>query len=207
MRTLPLRLCIPLSIATALVACGSTASGPANTGPAPDASPQDASHRDAVPTKEAGHSADGHATDSRADVEGRDAAQGRDSGHDAAQTVDAGSAPDSGSDAGAPIDASGGGGDAGAGCPTSVPSGTCSMAQQVCEYATAWCDCSYGNPPTNNLGWHCTTLAAGCPDPAPTVGQSCTSSGLTCDYGQCMGGHAYVCQGGAWAMGGIACPG
>ena len=203
MKTLRLRSCLAVSVVLFIAACSSSSTTSGSDG---GAHPDSGGTRDAGPTRDGGDA--GRTKDAGADVVSHDAKKavdvmtpvdtGRsvDAGADSGRSTDAGPSSDAGTDA--PL---------GAGCPGSVPSGSCTDNQTSCQYPTSWCVCSYGSPPTNTLGWRCTSLAAGCPDPAPAVGATCPEAGLMCDYGHCMGGAELVCQGGAWANGGAGCPG
>jgi hypothetical protein len=56
--------------------------------------------------------------------------------------------------------------------------------------------------------WTCSDLNTGCPPQAPTIGNSCTAAGLTCNYGYCQGvGDAFQCGNGAWESYSVTCPG
>ena len=48
--------------------------------------------------------------------------------------------------------------------------------------------------------------AAGCPEPRPRIGSSCTQPGLSCDYGSCTGGVLLQCTDGSWQMVDTPCP-
>ena len=159
-----------------------------------DAAPAD-SGQDAL-------SADASPTDAGQDVLSEDAAADAglaDSGQDA--VIDAGSL-DAAADA-LPDSST----DAGAGCSATAPTGSCATNGHACTYPTQSCVCSFGAPVASSLHWVCLTLPAGCPDPEPAVGSSCTQSGLVCDYGACIGGTAVQCNGSTWAANHPICPG
>jgi hypothetical protein len=91
-------------------------------------------------------------------------------------------------------------------CPAAVPSGDCTPSGLGCYYPGQTCYCSHGAPPMVNLTWHCTPLAAGCPEPAPAVGSACSQPGLMCDYGACIGGTAVQCTVNKWTPALVICP-
>jgi hypothetical protein len=96
-------------------------------------------------------------------------------------------------------------------CPatyTQVPQGQdCNPQGLDCGYAQGQCNCDI-EPESAKLGpvWLCTTPAAGCPDPRPNIGASCTQPGLSCDYGACTGGIELQCTDGTWQEEATACP-
>jgi hypothetical protein len=209
MSPLDLRRCVTLSLVATLVACGGSTvdSSGSDGGGTPDGgSRSDArGSNDATPKRDTGASPDsGHAPHPDGSTGRGDASDA--TGPDGAATPDA-TTHDSGTpDASAPPDA---GVDApiGAGCSATIPSGMCTQVGQMCEYPTAACICSHGSVPTTMLSWYCTTLPAGCPDPAPALDSSCSSPGTVCDYGMCMGGEKVVCTGGKWVTDQGGCPG
>ncbi len=79
-------------------------------------------------------------------------------------------------------------------CPASVPSGPCTSEGEACDYPTAVCVCSYGEPITGDLNWNCVGLSTGCPPSPPAIGSACTAAqqGLVCDYGECLDGAERV---------------
>jgi hypothetical protein len=104
----------------------------------------------------------------------------------------------------------------GPGCPTGtcpatytqVPQGQdCNPQGLDCGYSQGQCNCDV-EPESAKLGpvWLCTTPAAGCPDPRPNIGASCTQPGLSCDYGACTGGVELQCTEGTWQEEATACP-
>ncbi len=103
-------------------------------------------------------------------------------------------------------------------CPASFASvpreSHCSPYGLDCDYADGRCACTVPAGPGFPLDasaeaeWLCQDPAAGCPQPRPLVGSTCSQEGLECDYGACdiPGGNAETCQGGLWIEGGVACP-
>ena len=96
-------------------------------------------------------------------------------------------------------------------CPNTygdVPKGqACSPLGLDCAYAQGQCNCADTVPASGPTPvWQCSTPAAGCPDPRPRIGSSCTQEGLSCDYGACTGGVELQCTGGVWASQVTACP-
>jgi hypothetical protein len=86
-----------------------------------------------------------------------------------------------------------------AGCPGAVPSGSCTMPGQTCNYPTEACICSSGQVVSNMLSWNCSMLTAGCPQDPPSIGSTCDPDGLVCNYGWCLGGEEVKCTTGHWA--------
>jgi hypothetical protein len=83
----------------------------------------------------------------------------------------------------------------------------CSPAGLDCSYAQGQCNCTSTLPvATPNPIWECSTPAAGCPEPRPRIGASCTQPGLSCDYGACTGGAAIQCEDGVWTEENLPCP-
>ncbi len=94
-------------------------------------------------------------------------------------------------------------------CPsTEPPAGTaCATTGAACGYATDTCVCySCSIPCTQPTTWHCSAAAATCPTSPPNLGSPCTGSAI-CNYGNCVGGEAVECMGGAWVSHPTACPG
>ena len=96
-------------------------------------------------------------------------------------------------------------------CPASfasVPVGQhCGdLVGTTCSYAQGFCGCSVGSggPYPEDASavatWICDAPSAGCPQPRPKLGTSCSQEGLECDYSPCSlpSGVSVVCQGGAW---------
>jgi hypothetical protein len=102
-------------------------------------------------------------------------------------------------------------------CPTGTCPGTYSQVPQGqacqpqgldCGYPEGQCNCDI-QPESAKMSpvWLCTTPAAGCPDPRPDIGTSCTLSDLVaCDYGGCTGGIELACTNGTWQEAPTACP-
>jgi hypothetical protein len=174
-----------------------------DSGTVPDAaSPDAASDAASADSGQDAPSADASPADAGQDVVSADAAADAgptDSGQDAATDA---SSFDAAIDA--PLDSST---DAGAGCSATPPTGSCATNGRTCTYPAQSCVCSFGAPVASSLHWICLTLSAGCPDPEPAVGSSCTQSGLVCDYGACIGGTAVQCNGSTWAADHPICPG
>ncbi|HEX8794568.1 MAG TPA: hypothetical protein VF765_26665 [Polyangiaceae bacterium] len=96
-------------------------------------------------------------------------------------------------------------------CPASyasVPQGQdCSPQGLDCAYPEGQCNCAQTVPVTRpNPVWQCSTPASGCPEPRPREGTTCTSPGLTCDYGACRGGVSLECSDGYWRVAVVPCP-
>jgi hypothetical protein len=96
-------------------------------------------------------------------------------------------------------------------CPATyadVPQGkACTPLGLDCAYAEGQCNCDTEIESANqNPVWLCTTPAAGCPDPRPTIGSACNQPNLDCDYGACTGGIELGCLDGTWQVEGTACP-
>jgi hypothetical protein len=96
-------------------------------------------------------------------------------------------------------------------CPASyaqVPQGKqCTPQGLDCAYSEGQCNCA-DTVPVSSPGpvWQCSQPAAGCPNPRPRIGESCTQPGLSCDYGACTGGIALECTDGSWQQAVTACP-
>jgi hypothetical protein len=89
-------------------------------------------------------------------------------------------------------------------CPDSyadVPvNEACPVANQLCVYPTGSCGCTRPPSGTGTSTWACMPLATGCPSPIPTLGTSCTTPGLTCDYSPCGGGVTVACDNETWGL-------
>ena len=96
-------------------------------------------------------------------------------------------------------------------CPASfasVPVGQLcgDLVGTTCSYPQGFCGCSagMGGPYPADASavatWICESPAAGCPQPRPKLGTSCSQEGLECDYASCglPTGASIVCQSGAW---------
>jgi hypothetical protein len=59
---------------------------------------------------------------------------------------------------------------------------------------------------TPNPIWTCSQPAAGCPNPRPRIGSSCSQDGLSCNYGACSGGVEVQCKDGYWQQANVPCP-
>ncbi len=75
-----------------------------------------------------------------------------------------------------------------------------------CAYQQGQCNCApmvpVGGP---NPIWQCSS-PQGCPEPRPRLGDACTQTGQSCDYGACTGGVAVVCKDGYWQQAFVPCP-
>jgi hypothetical protein len=76
-----------------------------------------------------------------------------------------------------------------------------------CSYPEGQCNCA-PTVPASGPGpvWQCSIPAAGCPEPRPDIGTSCTQPSLTCDYGACTGGVELQCTDGSWQVVDAPCP-
>jgi len=104
-------------------------------------------------------------------------------------------------------------------CPATyggVPKGAACTGPGLCEYPEGRCECVLGcggPPPPPDAGnrWICSSPPAGCPSPrgANVLGATCTTPGLSCQYGACCSGANQICSdAGIWEgniMGG-GCP-
>jgi hypothetical protein len=96
-------------------------------------------------------------------------------------------------------------------CPATyaqVPQGQgCTPEGLDCAYAEGQCNCAPTVPVSGpDPVWQCSMPAAGCPEPRPRIGSSCTQPGLSCDYGSCTGGVLLQCTDGSWQMVDTPCP-
>jgi hypothetical protein len=100
--------------------------------------------------------------------------------------------------------------DGGSACPASasdVPTGQSCSTLAECDYATTRCACSaQQSGPVETVDgsvvdlWVCENPGSGCPTPRPRIGSACSSSGASCNYGQCSlpDGVTLSCMNGAW---------
>ncbi len=81
-------------------------------------------------------------------------------------------------------------------CPASIAGaqGACS-GSVACHYPEGFCTCAGGD---GGGHWVCDT--AGCPEPRPALGSSCTAEGQRCNYLECLvlWGSAQICTQGTW---------
>jgi hypothetical protein len=97
-------------------------------------------------------------------------------------------------------------------CPATPPSGTCSPSSVVCQYGDGTrCTCTEcpGGPCTMTPMWFCNAppMDPACPRISPQVGEACSASGVSCDYGACNQGWRLVCTDGRWQEDNmVACP-
>lgn len=96
-------------------------------------------------------------------------------------------------------------------CPATyaqVPRGQdCTPQGLDCAYSEGQCNCAPTLPASGpNPVWQCSMPAAGCPEPRPRIGDSCTQPALSCDYGSCTGGVLLQCTDGSWQVVDTPCP-
>jgi hypothetical protein len=105
-------------------------------------------------------------------------------------------------------------------CPTAFtdvhPGDSCdgpdggTVTEYLCGYPQGVCGCTTG-PDGSHVHarrWDCAPLPpAPCPAERPHIGQTCSSGGLTCDYGSCIFNHgtAVRCDGNAWQATEVTC--
>jgi hypothetical protein len=98
------------------------------------------------------------------------------------------------------------------GCPSSFPSeGEVCSTSSVCAYPQGLCSCSDQSPvllEDAGFTWGCDLPAAGCPEPRPHAGTSCSDQGQICYYGECsLGSAQQTCTNGTWNVQLLACGG
>jgi hypothetical protein len=98
-------------------------------------------------------------------------------------------------------------------CPNALPTegSACTLAAQLCSYATGTCTCATGCESGTDAGpcqkpktWHCDLPPpAGCPIQAPHLGMPCAQEKTACSYGGYCAQYRVSCQGGYWEPNGF----
>lgn len=94
-------------------------------------------------------------------------------------------------------------------CSLDVDGGAGNVDDIACARVDGFCACTTGPDAAHahERRWSCQKPDPGCPTQRPLVGQSCTRTGLTCDYGSCVfkEGRRMTCNGVRWDTGDSSC--
>ncbi len=97
---------------------------------------------------------------------------------------------------------------AGTSCDSAADAGN--AAEYLCAYPEGLCGCSTGPDGSHAHArrWDCAPAPhSSCPAGRPHIGEACTGTGLTCDYGSCIFKHgtAVHCDGNTWQATEVPC--